>query len=62
MKGKIIFCEALDVGDGPLSAGAKGQILEDADNNDGSFIFPFPSTVLDLRNGDRIKSYISSTK
>lgn len=62
VKGKIVFCDTVDTGGGPLLAGAMGQIVEDADANDHSSIFALPSTRLDLGNGDKIKSYIGSTK
>ena len=62
MKGKIVFCDTVGTGGGPLLAGAMGQIVEDANANDHSSIFVLPSSSVDLRNGDKIKSYIGSTK
>ncbi|XXG52858.1 hypothetical protein AAC387_Pa03g1065 [Persea americana] len=63
VKGKIVFCEKLGTGEGPLLAGAVGQIVADGKKNiDYSSIFALPSTRLDLGSGNKIKSYIETTK
>ncbi|RWR88592.1 subtilisin-like protein protease SBT4.3 isoform X2 [Cinnamomum micranthum f. kanehirae] len=63
VKGKIVICEKFAPGEGPLLAGAKGQIVGDGKKNiDYSSNFALPSTRLDLRSGKKIKSYIETTK
>ncbi|XXG52861.1 hypothetical protein AAC387_Pa03g1067 [Persea americana] len=63
VKGKIIFCEDTNsTGDGALSSGAQGQIMQYEGENDDSPIFPLPSTIVDLAKGDTIKSYTKRTK
>lgn len=62
MKGKIIFCEEISSGEGALSSGAQGQILHTEEENDYSPVFPLPSTIVDMTQGDNIKSYIKRTK
>lgn len=64
VKGKIVFCEKLLPGEGPLLAGAQGQIVGDGilENIDYSSIFALPSARLDIRSGNKIKSYIETTK
>ncbi|RWR75992.1 subtilisin-like protein protease SBT4.3 isoform X1 [Cinnamomum micranthum f. kanehirae] len=62
VKGKIIFCEEISSGDGALLSGALGQIMQTEEANDYSRIFPLPSTVVDMAQGDNIKSYIKRTK
>ncbi|RWR75994.1 subtilisin-like protein protease SBT4.3 isoform X1 [Cinnamomum micranthum f. kanehirae] len=62
VKGKIIFCEKINSGDGALSSGAQGQIMQTKKEIDDSPIFPLPSTIVDMAQGDNIKSYIKSTK
>ncbi|XXG52863.1 hypothetical protein AAC387_Pa03g1068 [Persea americana] len=62
VKGKIIFCEDTNDGEGALSSGAQGQIMRFEGENDDSPIFPLPSTIVDMAKGDIIKSYITSTK
>ncbi|RWR75991.1 subtilisin-like protein protease SBT4.3 isoform X1 [Cinnamomum micranthum f. kanehirae] len=62
VKGKIIFCEELNGGDGALSSGAQGQIMQTKEANDYSRVFPLPSTVVDMAQGDNIISHIKSTK
>ncbi|KAF6136269.1 hypothetical protein GIB67_042754 [Kingdonia uniflora] len=59
-EGKIIFCEELIIDIDSEISKATGKIF--ADDVDFKFVYPFPASCLSVHNGERIKSYINSTK
>ncbi|KAF6161082.1 hypothetical protein GIB67_007723 [Kingdonia uniflora] len=61
-QGKIVFCEEYSLGDGPLNAKASAVIMAEDIYSDFSFTYPLPASLLSVRNGERIKTYINSTK
>lgn len=66
-KGKIILCDATN-GTAPieeiLESGALGIIMvsdSDTDPFDVSYVYPLPASLINVRNGEIVKSYFSST-
>ncbi|XP_068641901.1 subtilisin-like protease SBT4.3 [Aristolochia californica] len=62
VEGRIILCEETFDVEGPAKLGALGAIIEDGKYSDCPESFPLPATLLPPRFGDRIKSYINSSK
>lgn len=62
VKGKIVLCDAVVNGVGPLSAGAVGMVMQDEGFKDVADTFPLPATHLDLTDGSRVSMYINTTR
>ncbi|KAI6669323.1 hypothetical protein NL676_004208 [Syzygium grande] len=60
VKGKIVFCDALE-NIGPFFAGAIGALLQDYGPKDSAFSFPIPTSYLDPKAGNDIYLYMSNT-
>ncbi|XP_047320474.1 cucumisin-like [Impatiens glandulifera] len=59
--GTIALLEGLDDGQGPLSAGVAGMIMQDGGFKDFAFSFPLPASNIYLNNGSDILQYIQSS-
>ncbi|XP_043708285.1 subtilisin-like protease SBT4.4 isoform X1 [Telopea speciosissima] len=62
VKGKIVLCDQLSLGDEALRAGAVGTIMSVDGHDDSSIIYPLPAIHLNNQTGEQVKSYINSTK
>ncbi|XP_058110964.1 cucumisin-like [Magnolia sinica] len=62
VKGKIVLCDGLHAGVGPLLADAMGAIMQDDLNSDDAFVFPLPLTVLSVKSGSEVFQYINTTR
>ncbi|CAN6466424.1 unnamed protein product [Victoria cruziana] len=62
VKGKVVFCKALEPGiaETVQKAGGEGFILESTEHLDTAAAYPLPGTVLSPRQGKIIGDYISS--
>ncbi|KAG0450251.1 hypothetical protein HPP92_026969 [Vanilla planifolia] len=60
-KGKVIFCDSLSTGSGPLRAGAVAAIMETDDSNDVAYEFDLPVSVLSANDSAIVRRYINST-
>ncbi|XP_077236864.1 subtilisin-like protease SBT4.13 [Tasmannia lanceolata] len=64
VKGKIVFCDQHSQGEGPLTAGALGMILEDSQMSysDDSTAYPIPATLLSPKSSAAVELYMNKTK
>ncbi|KAF8397396.1 hypothetical protein HHK36_016309 [Tetracentron sinense] len=62
VKGKIVLCEDMHGLGEARRAGALGSILVDSDFGDVAFVLSLPASVLSIHDGDKVKSYMNSTK
>lgn len=62
VKGKIVMCDWLVDGEGALSAGAIGSIMQADFFRDTAYNFPIPSSYLNYKDGGEIVSYIKSDR
>ncbi|KAK8592124.1 hypothetical protein V6N13_062710 [Hibiscus sabdariffa] len=60
VKGKIVVCDRLVSGSGPLAAGAIGALFQGIGPKDAAFSFPLPASHVDTVDGSRIFVYINS--
>ncbi|KAF8397395.1 hypothetical protein HHK36_016308 [Tetracentron sinense] len=61
VKGKIVLCDQLDTGEGPLLAGAIGTVMQGGGFRDVAFSFPLSATYLDVKDGSAVSDYLNST-
>ncbi|XP_031274042.1 cucumisin-like [Pistacia vera] len=61
VRGKIVLCDGLDTGEGPALAGAAGCIMSDEIYQDVAFLFPIPTSYLNLKDGSKVATYLNST-
>ncbi|XP_031274011.1 cucumisin-like [Pistacia vera] len=61
VRGKIVLCDGLDTGEGPALAGAAGCIMSDEIYQDVAFLFPLPTSYLNLKDGSKVATYLNST-
>nr|DAD41141.1 TPA_asm: hypothetical protein HUJ06_015464 [Nelumbo nucifera] len=61
VKGKIVVCDQISIGEEPMRVGALGTIMIDNELNDFCLIYPLPAVLLTPENGERLKLYMNST-
>ncbi|KAI0519103.1 hypothetical protein KFK09_006543 [Dendrobium nobile] len=61
VKGKVVLCDGLSHGYGPLHAGAVGVIMGTNWANDASFEFVLPVSVLESSNSIKVQNYANKT-
>ncbi|KAI0519099.1 hypothetical protein KFK09_006539 [Dendrobium nobile] len=61
VKGKVVLCDGLTDGSGPLLAGAVGAIMDIDWVNDDSFEFLLPVSVLESQNIIQVRNYANNT-
>ncbi|XP_059457922.1 cucumisin-like isoform X2 [Corylus avellana] len=62
VKGKIVLCDGLNNGEVAFEAGAVGTIMHGPDGQRASRSFPLPASYLDLQDGSKLHSYITSAR
>ncbi|XP_019053282.1 PREDICTED: subtilisin-like protease SBT4.3 isoform X1 [Nelumbo nucifera] len=62
VKGKVVVCDEVSKGEEPVHARALGTIMIDNRFNDFGRIYPLPATLLIPENGEKVKSYMNSTR
>ncbi|KAF3433597.1 hypothetical protein FNV43_RR24699 [Rhamnella rubrinervis] len=62
VKGKIVLCDQLTSGRGPLLAGAVGFLMQDRQARDLASSFPLPASLLSADQGSDIYKYINSSR
>nr|DAD41066.1 TPA_asm: hypothetical protein HUJ06_015389 [Nelumbo nucifera] len=62
VKGKIVVCDKISIGEEPMRVGALGTIMIDNELNDFSLIYPLPAVLLTPENGENLKLYMNSTR
>ncbi|KAM6598665.1 hypothetical protein CsatA_018274 [Cannabis sativa] len=60
--GKIVFCDDLTSGGGPLLANAAGAVLSGREFGETSSPFPLPTAYLTRKDGSQAYIYINSTR
>ncbi|KAK0592199.1 hypothetical protein LWI29_015096 [Acer saccharum] len=60
VKGKIVLCDGLVSGRGPLYAGAVGTVIQDTIRRDNADNFPLPISYVNRADGSNILIYIKS--
>ncbi|KAK4835688.1 hypothetical protein QYF36_013093 [Acer negundo] len=60
VKGKIVLCDRLVSGGGPLYAGAVGTVIQDTIRRDFAKNFPLPTSYVNRADGSNILIYIKS--
>ncbi|TYH00449.1 hypothetical protein ES288_A10G277600v1 [Gossypium darwinii] len=60
VKGKIVLCDSVDSGEGPLAAGAVGAIMQYY--LDSAFNFPLPVSCLGSEDGTDVSTYLNTTR
>ncbi|XP_062156718.1 cucumisin-like [Alnus glutinosa] len=61
VKGKIVLCDGLDDGEGPLLAGAVGTVYQGR-RTDSAFSFPLPASSLRPEDGASVGLYVNTTR
>ncbi|KAH0464690.1 hypothetical protein IEQ34_004793 [Dendrobium chrysotoxum] len=61
VKGKVVLCDGLSYGFGPLRAGAVGAIMGIDWANDVSYEFLLPVSVLESNNSIKVQNYLNNT-
>jgi hypothetical protein len=61
VKGKIVLCDGLDDGEGPLLAGAVGTVYQGR-RTDSAFSFPLPASSLRPEDGASVRLYVNTTR
>ncbi|XP_047314240.1 cucumisin-like [Impatiens glandulifera] len=61
VKGKIVVCDQLNLGEGALLAGAAGMVIRGDGPKDYAFVFALPATYVSVKDGNIILAYISTT-
>lgn len=61
VKGKIVLCDRVGTGAGPLLAGAVGTLTRDQAPTDNARSYALPASELNLVQGNKIYRYINST-
>ncbi|KAB2010904.1 hypothetical protein ERO13_D10G238200v2 [Gossypium hirsutum] len=60
VKGKIVLCDSVNSGEGPLAAGAVGAIMQYY--LDSAFNFPLPVSCLGSDDGTDVSTYLNTTR
>ncbi|MBA0871374.1 hypothetical protein Goshw_024794 [Gossypium schwendimanii] len=60
VKGKIVLCDSVNSGEGPLAAGAVGAIMQYY--LDSAFNFPLPVSCLGFDDGTDVSTYLNTTR
>jgi hypothetical protein len=61
VKGKIVLCDGLGDGEGPLLAGAVGTVYQGR-RSDVAFSFPLPASSLRPEDGASVYLYVNTTR
>ncbi|XP_047331709.1 cucumisin-like [Impatiens glandulifera] len=62
VKGKIVLCDKYNLGEAALLAGAAGMVIQFDGAQDAADVFALPTTYVDLKDGNKILSYINTTR
>ncbi|XP_047331710.1 cucumisin-like [Impatiens glandulifera] len=61
VKGKIVVCDQLNLGEGALLAGAAGMVIRGDGPKTYAIVFALPATYVSVNDGNIILAYISTT-
>ncbi|XP_057989652.1 cucumisin-like [Hevea brasiliensis] len=61
VQGKIVLCDSLNFGSGPIAAGAVGSVMEQGFYTDVAFAFPLPVSPVSSEDSANILKYINTT-
>lgn len=64
VQGKIVLCDSLSFGEGPIAAGAVGSVMEldQGFYSDMAFSFPFPISPVISEDSADILKYLNTTR
>jgi hypothetical protein len=62
VKGKIVLCDGLGEGTGPLSAGAVGALYQGRLNDVVAYSFPLPASSLRSDDASSVSVYVNTTR